>query len=181
MVNVNASKLLFATASIDADEAEKQRRLFILGLMILFGWMLVIVFCVYPQLFSDLFTRYLCCCFTRLSGKKQQGLEELAALKREQERVRTSNRTFIGLSLATTSPSNILLKQVGFDGNMVEYDTQRKQFVSASIAIPESILEIEDIDYKESEEEEEDKIERSKRESQKSKKSNKKLHLKDAQ
>ncbi|CAK5041655.1 unnamed protein product [Meloidogyne enterolobii] len=133
------------------------------------------------KLFSDLFTRYLCCCFTRLSGKKQQGLEELAALKREQERVRTSNRTFIGLSLATTSPSNILLKQVGFDGNMVEYDTQRKQFVSASIAIPESILEIEDIDYKESEEEEEDKIERSKRESQKSKKSNKKLHLKDAQ
>jgi len=49
MVNINASKLLFATASIDADEAEKQRRLFILGLMILFGWMLVIVFCVYPQ------------------------------------------------------------------------------------------------------------------------------------
>jgi len=33
--------------------------------------------------------------------------------------------------------------KVGFDGNMVEYDTQRKQFVSASIAIPESILEIE--------------------------------------
>nr|CAD2146771.1 unnamed protein product [Meloidogyne enterolobii] len=163
MVNINASKLLFATASIDADEAEKQRRLFILGLMILFGWMLVIVFCVYPQLFSDLFTRYLCCCLTRLSGKKQHGLEELAALKREQERIRTSNRTFIGLSLATTSPSNILLKQVGFDGNMVEYDTQRKQFVSASIAIPESILEIEDIEYKESEEEEEeDKIERNK-------------------
>ncbi|KAF7638652.1 hypothetical protein Mgra_00002030 [Meloidogyne graminicola] len=171
MVNVNVSKLLFTTTTIDENEEEKQKRLFILGLMILFGWILIIVFCVYPKLIYKLIINYLCCCFKNLLSNKQQNnnLENLNNLK-EKERIRTTNKTFIGLSLATTSPSNILLKQVGFEGNMVEYDVQRKKFVSASIAVPE-ILENEDIEYRESEEE--DEIERAKRESKKSKNSKK--------
>ncbi|KAI6183539.1 hypothetical protein M3Y97_00499600 [Aphelenchoides bicaudatus] len=82
---------------------ENERHIYMLGLAILFGWILVVILCAAPHLFLDLIKRYLCCYRAEHKTAKK--------VKEAQERLRRASQNFLGTQLAI-KPSSILLHQV---------------------------------------------------------------------
>uniref|UniRef100_A0A0N5B434 Uncharacterized protein n=1 Tax=Strongyloides papillosus TaxID=174720 RepID=A0A0N5B434_STREA len=88
-------------------EMEKDTKyIFLLGIGILCGWMIVIIICASPQLFRNYIFKYLCCCFR---NREKNGNQE--KIKAAQERVRSASKSFLSNQLASF-PSTILLQQV---------------------------------------------------------------------
>ncbi|KAL3102959.1 hypothetical protein niasHT_025867 [Heterodera trifolii] len=117
-----------ANTSIDdvllVDDNEKQKRLFMLGLFILFCWVVVIILCAYPQLYRDLLLRYVCCCFAGFAVRRREKCRQRAdQLAKARERVRAASKSFISVSTAV-SPTAIMLKEIGLSelrqGNAME-------------------------------------------------------------
>ncbi|KAH7718886.1 Protein W02B8.1 [Aphelenchoides avenae] len=81
--------------------------IFLLGICILLGWMIVIVLCAAPQLFRDLLARYVCCCWTPFE-KNRANAEKI---KVAQERVRSASKPFLSTTLAGPHPHSTVLFQ----------------------------------------------------------------------
>uniref|UniRef100_A0A914ZF61 Uncharacterized protein n=1 Tax=Parascaris univalens TaxID=6257 RepID=A0A914ZF61_PARUN len=85
------------------DDEKDTRKIFIFGLCVLFGWMIVVIICASPKLFRDLFFRHCCCCCQR--RKEDDKIEQAKA------RVRSASKSFLVNSIAA-QPSAIFLHQI---------------------------------------------------------------------
>jgi len=89
---------------IEEFDVKQSHYIFILGIVILFGWMIIILLCAYPQLFRNFLER-ICCWMVRRRDQEQQ------KVKLAKERVRSANNSLLGTSMAQ-APSKILVSQV---------------------------------------------------------------------
>lgn len=81
-------------ADVSNDETDgKQKYFFMIGLMILIGWMLVILICAYPQLFRNIIKRY-AFCWKRKKNENDQ------KMRLARENMRSARRSFIGATIA---------------------------------------------------------------------------------
>uniref|UniRef100_A0AAF5DK43 Uncharacterized protein n=2 Tax=Strongyloides stercoralis TaxID=6248 RepID=A0AAF5DK43_STRER len=80
--------------------------IFLLGIGVLCGWMVVIIICASPQLFRNYISKYLCCCC-----RNRETIRNQDKIKAAQDRVRSASKSFLSNQIASF-PSTILLQQV---------------------------------------------------------------------
>uniref|UniRef100_A0A914HE41 Uncharacterized protein n=1 Tax=Globodera rostochiensis TaxID=31243 RepID=A0A914HE41_GLORO len=119
------------------DENETQKRLFVLGLIILFCWVIVIILCAYPQLFRDLLLQYVCCCFAGFAVRRRTKCQQRAdKLAKARKRVRSASKSFITVSTAVT-PSAIMLQEIALSELRPNKSTMGRHRISMSEPICE--------------------------------------------